>query len=246
MILTVTLVVLSAAPAGNSYGLSESDWQDAAFSSITSESVWMPVTKDMRALAPAARAAAVPVLGGLVKTWVGSDAFKKRYTEWRAQQIPAVPRPLRPVAELQAAQKKDLEKARADQVATLKAMPKETQAEMKKAFDDVYKGQLEAINNVDLQKQTEQMRFDLETQSYKEALEKYPETPTAFVKRALTRSLERTEGVDFNAKLTAEKRFASDEFESKPDEWKRCFRAGKAACEAARAFATKWLGELAK
>jgi hypothetical protein len=39
--------------------------------------------------------------------------------------------------------------------------------------------------------------------------------------------------------------FADPAVEAKPSEWKMCFRAGKPATEAARAFAQKWLNDLA-
>jgi len=38
--------------------------------------------------------------------------------------------------------------------------------------------------------------------------------------------------------------FAAEAFEAKPAEWKMCFRAGKPATDAARAFAQKWLNDL--
>jgi hypothetical protein len=41
-------------------------------------------------------------------------------------------------------------------------------------------------------------------------------------------------------------RFANEDYEGKPAEWKICFRAGKEATEAARAFARSWLTELEK
>jgi hypothetical protein len=40
-------------------------------------------------------------------------------------------------------------------------------------------------------------------------------------------------------------RFADPRFESKPDQWKLCYRAGREPVEAARAFAAEWLRLLA-
>jgi hypothetical protein len=40
--------------------------------------------------------------------------------------------------------------------------------------------------------------------------------------------------------------FADEKLEAKPAEWKLCFRAGKEATGAARAFAEGWLAELEK
>jgi len=53
--------------------------------------------------------------------------------------------------------------------------------------------------------------------------------------------------VDFNAKVAksgALMRFADPRYESRPKEWKLCYRAGKEAVDAARAAATEWLKEL--
>lgn len=39
-------------------------------------------------------------------------------------------------------------------------------------------------------------------------------------------------------------RFADASYERKPPEWKRCYRAGKEAVDAARSAATAWLKEV--
>ena len=52
----------------------------------------------------------------------------------------------------------------------------------------------------------------------------------------------------FKAKLVgaqgSPRRFAREDYEAKPAEWKMCFRAGKEATEAARAFAREWIKSL--
>jgi hypothetical protein len=53
--------------------------------------------------------------------------------------------------------------------------------------------------------------------------------------------------VAYDARLTdkdGKKVFADPALEAKPKEWKLCFRAGKPATDAARAFAQKWLADL--
>ncbi len=53
--------------------------------------------------------------------------------------------------------------------------------------------------------------------------------------------------VDYDAKLVDKdgtKVFADPALEARPKEWKLCFRAGKPATDAARAFAQKWLSDL--
>ena len=64
------------------------------------------------------------------------------------------------------------------------------------------------------------------------------------VANRLRRFLEVSSDVDYGAKLIDKdgtKVFADPALEARPKEWKLCFRAGKPATDAARAFAQKWL-----
>lgn len=63
----------------------------------------------------------------------------------------------------------------------------------------------------------------------------------------LTRFLDETRQLDFNAKLLEEngrKYFVDPKLEAKPPWWKLCFRAGPEATTAAREVAAGWLAEL--
>lgn len=71
--------------------------------------------------------------------------------------------------------------------------------------------------------------------------------PNVQLKRRLQAFLETTADVDFAAKTTGSgsmRRFADEAYESKPSEWKMCFRAGPEVTKAVRAFAEEWLAEL--
>ncbi len=71
--------------------------------------------------------------------------------------------------------------------------------------------------------------------------------PNAQLKRRLQAFLDTTADVDFAAKTTGSgsmRRFESEEYEAKPNEWKMCFRAGPEVTGAVRAFAEEWLAEL--
>lgn len=71
--------------------------------------------------------------------------------------------------------------------------------------------------------------------------------PNVQLKKRLQAFLDTTADVDFQAKTTglgSARRFASEEHESKPNEWKMCFRAGPEVTAAAREFAEQWLAEL--
>jgi hypothetical protein len=74
-----------------------------------------------------------------------------------------------------------------------------------------------------------------------------PTDPMILVSRALHHFLDVSADVDFSAAVEASgtnTRFVKAEYEEKPQEWKMCFRAGKAAVTAARRDATAWLAEL--
>ena len=244
----VLMLTLSAAPAVDPkslYGIPPENFTDALFSNaITSGGLWVPVSKELKAMAPAARVAAVPVLGKAVRAWFASDDFKARYATWRNEALAEKVKPLRPVAQIQAEMRKQYAVTRVEQEEGLKSLPKDAQKEVRKAIDEMAKQQEASIADTTTLEAIEKMRFDAETQSYEENLKAHPESPATFIKGALTRALENTQDVDFAAKLKDGRTFVNRDYESKPLSWKQCYRAGKAPCEAARAFATQWLAEL--
>jgi len=71
--------------------------------------------------------------------------------------------------------------------------------------------------------------------------------PNVTLRTRLKAFLDATADVDYEARTTgsaSSRRFADADLEAKPPEWKMCFRAGREAGEAARAFAQQWLEEL--
>jgi len=75
----------------------------------------------------------------------------------------------------------------------------------------------------------------------------YPADSRALVAMRLRHFLDVTKDIDFTAQLVDKGKtrvFASEALEARPAEWKMCFRAGKPATDAARAFAQKWLNDL--
>ena len=72
---------------------------------------------------------------------------------------------------------------------------------------------------------------------------KIPSDPNQMIKQRLTDFLELSASVDFGATLNGSM-FANPEYEAKSQEWKMCYRAGKAVIAAAREEAQAWLKEL--
>ena len=90
-------------------------------------------------------------------------------------------------------------------------------------------------------------RFEQEEADYKEAVaqgQALPRDPNELVRLRLRQFLAQTADVDFKATLNAQKQFVKPEYESKPQIWKACYRAGALATAAARTFAQSWLKEL--
>ena len=77
----------------------------------------------------------------------------------------------------------------------------------------------------------------------------YPTDPKPFIVKRLRDFLELSSTVDFSAKLTKSRdgmmRFDNPAYESKDDHWKRMYRAGKPAVDAARAAAQESLKAIA-
>jgi hypothetical protein len=76
----------------------------------------------------------------------------------------------------------------------------------------------------------------------------WPADHRQLIANRLRHFLDISKDVAYDAKLIdrdGKKVFADPALEARPKEWKMCFRAGKPATDAARAFAQKWLNDLA-
>ena len=136
------------------------------------------------------------------------------------------------------------------------ALDAETRKTMEAGIQQM-RAQMEAMEKDPQQKElmrqmTEMARAE-DKKRYEEQLkaweEKFPAEPRVLIKKRINDFLAASADVDFSAKLLPrgdKMVFANEEYEQKPPEWKVCFRAGKEATEAARAFAKAWLAELEK
>jgi hypothetical protein len=81
----------------------------------------------------------------------------------------------------------------------------------------------------------------------KEWQTKFPADSRQLIAWRLHEFLDLSESVDFDAKLVpagGRMQFANPEYERKSSDWKVCYRAGREAVGAARAFANGWLAEI--
>lgn len=92
--------------------------------------------------------------------------------------------------------------------------------------------------------------FDDPTPNLTKWKQRFPEDPAVAVKSRLEAYLKLVSTVDFNAKLTEPdkykiRKFANPDYESKSDEWKASYRAGKEVNDVTKAFVQDWLkGEI--
>ena len=256
---TVTLicvVTLSLAAQDHlaTLGISEGRAKEAVFDSFMADAVSIAgKPAAFTAMTPAARATLVNFALTLARTFVESDEFKRRYADHReangpeplpeGQTADAIFAKQRAGFENQVAEMRKLfDQITPEQRTTLEA----GWADMRRQLDEMEKGErrkeIEGLLN---EQRDEQIR--LRNEALKELDKTYPVDPRVLVAMRLRHFLEVTKDVDFTAQLVDKgkvKVFATGAYEAKPAEWKMCFRAGKPATDAARAFAQKWLGDL--
>jgi len=242
------LTQLGVKPAGAREAVVEalatgSAYNDAAF-------------KAFKALAPSARAAVVKAGLAWIKAYTATPEFKADYAKYREGQKPAPAEAVLSVDEFLKKQRQDMEK----QAAEMRQAAAGMDAATKKAMEDGIKqmmAQIEAVEkNPDQRAQLKEMLDGQRAEAksrHEEAVAEWnkrtPADPKTLIADRIREFLETSADVDYAAKLVKSgslMRFANEEYESKPAQWKLCFRAGKEAVDAARAFAQAWLAELEK
>lgn len=213
--------------------------------------------KGIKNIALGNRPAVAKDLLAYTKQYINSETFKNQYLKARNDLKPAevLLKPVRTKAAIQKEQIAETEKS----IREFEAGMKQMTADLKKSMEPVLanmKKQLEEYKNpdnkmFDIILQGEKFDNDAAIRSHEEQLKKweadYPADMTLLIKRRLTKVLDLTKDVDFNAELVekfGKKRFVNPLYERKPTEWKQAFRAGKEVSEITRAFAEQWLKEL--
>ncbi len=236
-------------------GITEGRAKEAVFDSfITDTASIAGDTKAFTAMSSAARVALVSFALSLARTFAESDDFKRRYADHREANGPD-PLPAEPsVDEILAKQRAGFE-AQVEQ--------------MRKLFDQITPEQRATLEEgwKDMRTQLTEMETGPRRAEFEKALREqrathvrarevamtqldavWPADHRALVADRLRHFLEVSGEVAYDAKLVdkdGKKVFADPALEAKPKEWKMCFRAGKPATDAARAFAQKWLNDLA-
>lgn len=259
MALALTIGVTHAQDHLATLGISEGRAKEAVFDSFMSDAISLAgKPAAFIGLSPAARATMVTFALNLARSFAESDDFKRRYADHREANGPdplpeeqtadAIFKKQREGFENQVTEMRKLfDQITPEQRATLEA----GWTDMRAQLDEMEKGERrKQIEGLLREQRAEQNRGRAEAMT---AFEKtFPADSRALIAMRLRHFLDSTADVNFAAQLVdtsvgngAKKRlFADAALEAKPAQWKMCFRAGKPATDAARAFAQKWLGDL--
>jgi hypothetical protein len=238
-----------------SLGISAGRAREAVFDSFIGDTISLAGEhKVFTAASSAARVAMVNFALTLARTFVETEDFTRRYADHREANGPdplpeeasvdAILAKQRAGFEEQVEQmRKMFDQITPEQRATLEAGWKDMRAQ----FAAMETGRRRAeLDQALRQQRLEQVR-DRE-QAMKQLDAVWPADARVMVANRLRRFLQVSSDVDYGAKLVDKngtKVFADPALEARPKEWKLCFRAGKPAIDAARAFAQKWLADLA-
>ncbi len=222
-------------------------------------------TAFLKAATPEARVALVNGALTWSKEYTDSPEFAKRYATARAQAEPRLSMGRKWTAEEELTRRQAFldqriatEKKRLDDPPSPRQTPEQQQARRTATEERIKRMETDRARYDDPAARAELRKpLEVEDQRYKEEHarweEDYPADFRVAIARRLRDFLALSATVDFGAKLvpcTNSSRhhacFADAAYESRPAEWKRCYRAGKEPVEAARTFATNWLRELGK
>ena len=247
LLLTAILLTASADDITAKYGLQPVDLHSAVFSNITGDSLWMPTpTQQLRALDAKGRVVAIETLGALAREYVASDDFKQRYATWRKDQVgdpPPKPKSYEQALKEQKEQMAEMDRKMEEQI---KSLPPDQAANARDALKGLMNDPSRYPDRTQYQKMIKD-QYEAAQEAYKARDAKYPADFKPLLKASLQRFLDSTADVDFNAKLvdlSGHKVFANNDDERKPEMWKRAYRAGPEATQAARKVAQDWLKAL--
>ena len=245
---------LSAQDHLASLGITAGRAREAVFDSFISDTISLAGDHAVfKAASSTARVSMVTFALTLARTFVETDDFSRRYADHREANGPD-PLPEEPsvdaiLATQRAGFEEQVDRMRTlfdqitpEQRATLEAGWKD----MRQQLTDMETGPRRAALEKAIREQhVAQVREREEAMKQLEAV--WPSDARAMAANRLRRFLDVSRDIAYDAKLIdkdGKKVFADAALEARPKEWKLCFRAGKPATDAARAFAQRWLTDL--
>ena len=233
------------------YGLDRQAWADALVNSLKDGALYVPnLSAKLKSVPAGQRAAVVNALGAAAKAFVGTSEFAARYGREVESSLPDDLRPPRSAAEIEKSMRTEMQKGLTEMEAAVKDFQGDARKQAEAAMIQVraeLKAQLATVGPAAAQQAAE------EKARYERARSRPPDPaalspdPRVSLRKVLKLFLDETSGVDFAAQtkpVSRARRFERADYEKKPRAWKTCYRAGREACDAARAFASGWLAEL--
>lgn len=237
-------------------GVKEEDAKRQAIWALTSSRV--PVGLAAKAFRAAESTLRVKLVQGAlawIKAYTESAAFKADYDKQREADKPVPPKARDSVDGELAKQKADRDKNLEEMKKNLAKMPANMRPQMEatiKQMAEMYAKQDANPQMAAMMRQGLEAQRTADQQSYQDRLvqhdKRFPADPKVLIAQRLQAFLDLSKDVDYSAQLYAaengKKRFVNAAYESKPENWKLCYRAGKPSVDVARAFAASWLKEL--
>ncbi|MEO8679424.1 MAG: hypothetical protein ABI665_10280 [Vicinamibacterales bacterium] len=251
--IAATGAIAAAQDALTQLGITQNRAKEAVFDSFITGSISLAGKAEVfKAASPQVRAGMVTAVATLGRAFIESTDFEKRYADHREANGPD-PLPAEQTADqIFAKQRKDWE----EQVEGIRAQFSEITPAQQKTLEtgfDEMRARFDAMEKEgrpELEQSLQTQRAAI-VRSREAAMADFerviPADPRVLVASRLRRFLDLSRDIDYSAKLVErdkKMRFADPTLESKPADWKLCFRAGRAATETARVFAQKWLSDL--
>ena len=258
VIITLFCVVTAGALRAQNHlaslGITEGRAREAVFDSFITDT--LSVAGDSKVFTTASAAARVALVNfalSLARAFAESDDFKRRYADHREANGPD-PLPEAPDVDAILAKQRAGFEAQVEEMRKLfDQITPEQRATLEEGWKDM-RAQLTDLETgprrAEFEKALRQQRVVQEREreiAMKELDAVWPADHRSLIASRLRRFLDVSKDVIYDAKLVdsnGTKVFADPALETRPKEWKMCFRAGKPATDAARSFAQKWLTDL--
>jgi hypothetical protein len=259
ILFTVNYAQQKAAMTLQSLGIPDQIAKESIWNSFSGEFMALPPMAGLKKLARGDRAAAIREIASFARRYTESEDFTKIYLQYREDRKPQPPEAPKSADETQKEMRQNMKSAIQEMEKSMGSIPADQRQMMTETIDNMKQQLKEMESNQD--KETAAMMDNLSAQAHKEALaahkrdleqweKEYPMTPAPMIRSWLKKFLEVSGSVDFNAQVQKDDNgmfyFVKSEYERKPSDWKMCYRAGKEAVDAGRAFATEWLAALAQ
>ena len=235
-------------------GITAGRAREAVFDSFMADTISLAGENAVfKAASTSARVAMVNFALTLARTFVETDDFKRRYADHRDANGPD-PLPEEPnVDAILAKQRAGFE----EQVEQMRKLFDQITPEQRATLEAGWKDMRQQLADMETGPRRAELDQALREQRLAQVREReaavkqldavWPPDARVLVANRLRRFLQVSSDVAYDARLIDKdgtKVFEDAALEARPREWKLCFRAGKPATDAARAFAETWMNDL--